>query len=57
MCTAMDRETSENVGEVDSGRLCVMTEKCVTLLFPFMSVNVGYMQALTLTVHYSIQFF
>ncbi len=49
MCTAMDRETSENV-EVDSGHLCVMTEKCVTLLFPFISANVGYMQALTLTV-------
>lgn len=50
MCTAMDRETSENVGEVDSGHLCVMTEKCVMLLFPFISVNVGNICKLSLSL-------
>jgi len=46
MCSAVDRETSEIVGEVDSGHLCAMTEKCGTLVFPLMSVNDGSMPSL-----------
>lgn len=49
---AVDRE---NVGEVDSGHLCAMTEKCGMLVFPLMSVNDGSMQTLNVCIYvYSI---
>lgn len=54
MCSAVDRETLENVGEVDSGHLCAMTEKCGTLVFPLMSANDGSMQ--TLSVYLCVQY-
>lgn len=50
MCSAVDRETLENVGEADSGHLCAMTEKCGTLVFPLMSANDGSMQTLNVCI-------
>lgn len=50
MCFAVDRETLENVGEVDSGHLCALTEKCGMLVFPLMSANDGSMQTINVCI-------